>query len=86
MSDKEQWFEGKADAPEGVIPGVGKVGPGVKVLARSLEHAEALKATGYYKASTAPKLDTPESEDDAKAGQTLAPDAPAPEKRAKDGK
>lgn len=81
---KETWFEGKADAPEGTIPGIGKVGPGVKLRARSPEHADAIKATGYYTGTAAPKAE--KTAEDSTPEQTLAPTPAAPEKREKDGK
>lgn len=86
--NKDQWFEGKKDAPEGTIPGVGKVGPGVKVRARDEKHADAIKATGYYEPSTAPKPAKAEAttEEAEIPEQTLAPTPTAPEKRGKDGK
>ncbi|MBZ9712179.1 hypothetical protein [Deinococcus multiflagellatus] len=84
MSDK--WFEGKKDAPEGTIAGVGKVGPGVKVRARDEAHEKAIKATGYYVTSTAPKVESAPAEAEGQTDQTLAPTPAAPEKRAKDGK
>ncbi|MFB9991224.1 hypothetical protein ACFFLM_04405 [Deinococcus oregonensis] len=76
----QKWFEGIKDAPEGTIPDVGHSGPGVKVLARDEAHAERIKATGFYKPSTAPKedkeeaveqsaLQTPDAKDGAKAGK-----------------
>lgn len=80
---KEQWFKGKKDAPEGTIPGIGKSGPGALVRGRSADHIKALKDTGYYEPTEAPKPLKPPVEEPAQ--QTLAPD-PAPEAREKEGK
>jgi hypothetical protein len=75
-----KWFEGVKDAPEGTIPDVGHSGPGVKVQGRDDAHIERIKATGFYKASSAPKEDdgaeqaatptpTPDADKGAKAGK-----------------
>ncbi len=78
-----KWFEGVKDAPEGTIPDVGHSGPGVKVLARDEAHAERIKATGFYKPSTAPK-----AEPDAPVTDTAPalPPTPDADKSAKAGK
>lgn len=79
----QKWFEGLKDAPEGVIPDVGQSGPGVKVQARDDAHAERLKATGFYKASTAPKE---EKEDVSTESAPQLPSAPDAGPSAKGGK
>lgn len=52
---KEQFFKGVKGAPVGVLPGVGKSGPGVIVQAESPEHLKAIKDSGYYEPTEAPK-------------------------------
>lgn len=81
-----RWFEGKEDAPEGVIPEVGHSGPGVKVQARDDAHVERIKATGYYKASTAPVEPESDAVADAAPALPTPPTDPAPDTTKKAGK
>lgn len=70
---KEQFFKGLKGAPVGVIPGIGKSGPGVIVEAEGPEHARAIKATGFYEPTDPPKQAAPQ-ESEAPT-PTLAPAA-----------
>lgn len=80
-----KWFEGKADAPEGTIPEVGHSGPGVRVQARDDAHAERIKATGYYKPSSAPVEAEPVADADAAPALPTSPTDPAPDATKKAG-
>ena len=55
---KEQFFKGIRGAPVGVLPGVGRSGPGVVIEAESPEHVRAIKASGYYEPTDPPKQAT----------------------------
>lgn len=70
---KEQFFKGLKGAPLGVIPGIGRSGPDVVIEAQSPEHARAIKATGFYEPTEAPKEAEPEESE--VPTPTLAPAA-----------